>query len=87
MIEAADLPVSLDDGSNMIVAWLKGTTIGNAYAVELRRGSQMHITNTTHVTILGSSGAVKFTLDGTTHAAWPTSGNFHSKVNSFVVSE
>jgi hypothetical protein len=87
MIEAADLPVSLDDGSNMIVAWLKGTTIGNAYAVELRRGSQMHITNTTHVTVLGTSGAVKFIFDGTTHAAWPTTGNFHSKVNSFVVSE
>ena len=87
MIESCNLPVSLKEAANMVVGWLKGTTIGNAYAVELKRGAQMHITSSTHVTILGTTGAVKFILDGTTHAAWPTSGNFHQKANSWVVTE
>jgi hypothetical protein len=87
MIESCNLPVSLNDGANMIVGWLKGTTVGNAYAVELKRGSQMHITSTTHVTILGTTGAVKFKFDNTTHATWPVTKNFYSKVNSYVVSE
>jgi hypothetical protein len=86
-IEAANLPVSCNNNSYCLATWLKGGTIGNAYALEINRGSQLVIPTVADVTILGTSGAVKFTFDGTTHATWPTTGNFYSKVNSFVVSE
>jgi hypothetical protein len=86
-VAVCNLPMSLNDGSFAVVDWFKGGTIGNAYALEINRGSHMVIPDVTDVTIAGTTGAVKFTFDGTTHAAWPTSGNFHSKVNSYVVSE
>lgn len=86
-METVDLPMSLKDGSYALIKWLKGNTIGDAYALEINRKSHAAIPTVADVTILGTVGAVKFTFDNTTHVAWPISGAFHSKANSFVVSE
>lgn len=86
-IAKSDLPLDVFDGAFCKVWWLKGTNINNAYALEIESMSNVFLPDVSTVTILGSTGAIKFIFDNTTHVAWPTSGNFYSKVNSFVVSK
>lgn len=76
-IAASGLPLRMFENNYVGASWFQGVTSA-AYALELDQNGYFYITSAANVTILGTSGAVKFVFDGSTHAAWPTTGNSHT---------
>lgn len=83
-IEKSGQPIDMAFNSYVQADWLHGNAIATTHAAKIGPASTLHIPTEAYVTILGTVGAIEWTFDGSTVAAWPTAGNFVQKVDSYV---
>jgi hypothetical protein len=78
--------ISASERSSIAAYWLKGS-IGGAYTLFIMTGSYFTRFDT-DVSALGTSGAVYFFFDSSTHATWPTTGNsYDDGVGTWVIAK
>ena len=74
-IDVAGKALEVSNGAGVRTIWLRSNSIIDDYAVVMRAFSRIRNIGGANVDAVGAVGAIEFQISGTTHVAWPTSGN------------
>jgi len=84
-IQRASRAMRVRLGASIKIRWLQGTTITSNYAMWMETGGYVLVEDPANVTVTGVVGALEFIFDGSTHVAWPTSGNVATDIANTMV--